>query len=74
MCDKKQFDTAREAKRFRKRSGKCNALQRAYFCESCHAYHLTTEEKWSSLDKGLEKRRREKRRPPSIDTDNWFSG
>lgn len=45
-CDKRCFDSEKEAKKFAKthaRVNRMNRKQRVYFCDDCRAYHLTSQ-------------------------------
>lgn len=47
-CDKKRFNSEKEAKKFAKIAARNfigGRRQRAYFCLECKAFHLTTQKK-----------------------------
>lgn len=45
MCDKKVFDSEKQAVKAAKQFAEMRGgeKQRPYFCNDCHAYHLTTQ-------------------------------
>jgi len=46
MCEKKPFDSQGQAKKAAKDFARMrgSSKQRPYFCENCHAWHLTTQD------------------------------
>ena len=63
-CDKKTFNSEGEALKFAKRTARNNSSrrrQRAYYCDECHGWHLSSEKrllkkkgkkKWKRKNKG----------------------
>ena len=54
MCEKKPFDSEGQARNAAKGFAKMrgNSKQRAYFCEYCRAWHLTTQDPETRKRKG----------------------
>jgi hypothetical protein len=65
-CDKKRFSSREKARSrlrgYRYKPGNQGFRARVYYCQNCHAYHITNHEKSGSTTSGNSTRKQKKRR------------